>query len=154
MMDPASQDLKNEIQRLKVEITSTPRSSPIAAMKYVILVAGIKDWTGDSRGRTVYEFFSHIDTYAKVSNWSEEEKVLIAKAKLQHTECTREILANDLCSYAVLREYLTEKYREMLSAQYHYTRLQDTIQEKGENVEEFADRLGDCAKRRSHLEGH
>ena len=54
-------------------------------MKDVTLVARIKDWTGDSKGCTVHEFFAQIDTYAKVSNWSEEEKALIAKAKLQGT---------------------------------------------------------------------
>jgi DNA-binding MurR/RpiR family transcriptional regulator len=50
------------------------------------------------------------------------------------------ILANDLCPYAVLREHLTERFSEKLPPQYHYTRLQHTTQEKGESVEEFADR--------------
>jgi len=52
-------------------------------MKDVTLVSGIKDWTRDSRSRTVHEFFVQIDTYAKVSNWAEDEKTLIRKAKLQ-----------------------------------------------------------------------
>jgi hypothetical protein len=113
-------------------------------MKDVTLVTGIKDWTGDSKGKTVHEFFAQIDTYAKVSNWSEEEKALIAKAKLQGIALQyvqgREILANDLCPYAVLREHLTQRFSEKLPTQYHYTRLQDATQEKGESVEEFADR--------------
>jgi hypothetical protein len=113
-------------------------------MKDVTLVAGIKDWTGDSKGRSVFEFFTQIDTYAKVSNWSEEEKALIAKAKLlgialQYVQ-VREFLANDACPYAILRENLTERFSEKLPAQYHYTKLQDATQEKGESVEEFADR--------------
>jgi hypothetical protein len=49
-------------------------------------------------------------------------------------------LANDTCSYAVLREHLTERFSEKIPAQYHYTKLQDTVEEKGESVEEFADR--------------
>jgi hypothetical protein len=83
-MDSRLQEMQAEIERLKIEI-ATPRDSPIhtTAMKDVTLVAGIKDWTGDSKGRSVYEFFTQIDTYAKVSNWSEDEKALIANAKLQ-----------------------------------------------------------------------
>jgi len=50
-------------------------------MKDVTLVAGIKDWTGDSKGRTVHEFLAQIDTYVKVSNWADDEKALIVKAK-------------------------------------------------------------------------
>ena len=70
-MEPVIQELQAEIERLKVEISSTPRESPtncLTAMKDVTLVAGIKDCTGNSKGRTVYKFLSQIDTYAKVSN--------------------------------------------------------------------------------------
>jgi hypothetical protein len=144
MMDPMIQEMQAEIQKLKVEVASTPRASPVPALKDVTLVAGIKDWTGDNKGRTVYEFFAQIDTYAKVSNWAEDEKALILKAKLQGIALQyvqgKEILANDACPYAVLREYLTDRFSEKLPAQYHYTRLQDATQERGESVEEFADR--------------
>ena len=93
---------------------------------------------------TVHDFFAQIDTYSQVSNWSEDEKALIAKAKLQGIALQyvqgRFVLANDACTYAVLREQLTERFSEKLPAQYHYTRLQDATQEKGGSVEEFADR--------------
>jgi hypothetical protein len=47
----------------------------------------------------------------------------------------------------MLRENLTERFSQNLPAQYHYTKLQDATQEKGENVEEFADRCrGLCLK--------
>ena len=65
-MDSVIQEMQAEIQRLKFEVSSTPASSPIPAMKDVTLVAGIKDQTGDIKGRTVHEFFAQIDTYAKV----------------------------------------------------------------------------------------
>ena len=143
-MDSVIQEMQTEIQRLKVEVSSTPRSSPIPTMKDVTLIAGIKDWTSDSKGCTVHEFFTQIDTYAKVSNWLEEEKALIAKAKLQGIALQyvqgRDVLAHDACSYGVLSEQLTERFSEKLAAQYHCTRLQDATQEKGESVEEFADR--------------
>jgi hypothetical protein len=85
-----------------------------------------------------------VDTYAKVSNRSEDEKALIAKAKLQRIVLQyvqgRYVWAHDACPYSVLREQLTERFSEKLPAQYHYTRLQDATQEKGESVEKFADR--------------
>jgi len=65
-MDPMVQEMQAEIQRLKIEVASTHRSSLIPTMKDVPLVTGIKNWTGDSKGLTVHEFFAQIDTYAKV----------------------------------------------------------------------------------------
>ena len=139
--------MQADIERLKVEIASTPRASPIhtaEAMKNVTIVAGIKDWTGDSKGGSMHVFFTHINAYAKLSNWSEDEKALIAKATLQGIALQfvqgREFLTNYACHCAVLREHLTERFSEKIPAQYHYTKLQDATQEKGESVEEFADR--------------
>ena len=137
--------MREEIERLKVEINITPRASPIhTAMKDVTLVTGIKDWTGDSKSRTVHEFLVQIDTYAKVGNWADDEKALIVKAKLQGIALQfvqgREVLINDACPYAVLRERLIGRFSDKMPAQYHYTRLQDAIQEKNESVEEFIDR--------------
>jgi len=57
-MDSIIQEMQAEIQRLKVQVATTPGSSPIPAMKDVTLVAGIKDWTGDIKGRTVHEYFA------------------------------------------------------------------------------------------------
>jgi hypothetical protein len=120
--------MEAEIERLTIEV-ATPRYSPIhiTVLKDVTIFAVIKDWTGDSKGRSVYEFFTQIDKYAKVSNWSEDEKALIAKAKLQGIALQfvqgREFLANYTCSYAVLREHLTERFSEKMPAQYHYTKL-------------------------------
>jgi hypothetical protein len=159
MMEPQIQEMQAEIELLKIEI-STPRASPIhtpPAMKNVTLVLGIKDWTGDSKGRTVYEFFVQIDTYAKVSNWAEDEKALIAKAELQGIALQfvqrRDFLSNDACTYTVLKEYLVERFSEKMPAQYHYTKLQDATQEKGESVEEFADRYRRlCQKTVRHVE--
>jgi len=155
-MEPRLQEMQAEIERLNVEIASTPRDASIpavAAIKDVTLVAGIKDWTGDSKGRTVHEFFAQIDTYAKVSNWSENEKALIVKTELQGIVLQfvqgREFLTSDACSYTDLKQQLIARFSEKMPAQYHYTRLQDATQERGESVEEFADRCRKlCQKNR------
>ena len=98
--------MREEIERLRVEISTTPRASPIhTAMKDVTLVAEIKVWMGDSKGRTVHEFFAQMDTYAKVSNWADDEKALIVKAKLQGIALQfvrgREFLTSDAFPCAV-----------------------------------------------------
>jgi len=98
-MDPMIQEMQAAIQRLKIEVASTPRSSPTPAIKDVRLDVGIEDWTGDSKDHIVHEFFAQIDIYAKVSNLLEDEKALIANAKLQGSALQfmqgRETLAND-----------------------------------------------------------
>jgi hypothetical protein len=123
----------------------------VTAMKDVTLDAGIKDWTGDGRGRSVHEFFAQIDTHAKVSNWSDDEKALIAKAKLQGNALQyvqgRVFLAKDACTYAVLKDRPVDGFSEKLPAQYHYTRLQDATHEKGEKWKNSLIDAGSCAKR-------
>ena len=75
---------------------------------------------------------------------------MIAKAKLQGIALQfvqgRESLSSDACSYAELREHLVARFTEKLPAQYHYTKLQDATQEKGESVEKFADRCRRLSK--------
>lgn len=58
---------------------------PSRQTKDVSLVTVIQEWTGDAKGTTVCEFFffSQIETLAKVSGWTNEDKALIVKAKLQ-----------------------------------------------------------------------
>jgi hypothetical protein len=74
-MEPRLQDMQAEIERLRIEVAGTSRALRLhSAVKDVTLVAGIKDSTVDSKGRSVFEFFTQIDTYAKVSNWTEEGK--------------------------------------------------------------------------------
>jgi len=43
-MDSVIQEMQAEIKKLKVEVSRTPASSPIPAMKDVTIVSGIKDW--------------------------------------------------------------------------------------------------------------
>jgi len=46
----------------------------------------------------------------------------------------RKFLTSEACPYAVLREHLIGRFSEKMPAQYHYTRLEDAIQEKEESV--------------------
>jgi hypothetical protein len=51
--------------------------------KDVSLVVGIKDWTGESKRRSVHEFLTQAETLAKVSGRTSQDKAFIVEAKLQ-----------------------------------------------------------------------
>jgi predicted mannosyl-3-phosphoglycerate phosphatase (HAD superfamily) len=86
--------------------------SPRGQSKDVSHVAGIKEWTGESKGRSVQEFLTQIETLAKVSGWTSQDKALIVKAKLQGLALQfiqgREELSRDGCSYETLKQALVE----------------------------------------------
>jgi hypothetical protein len=112
--------------------------------KDVPLVAGINEWIGESKGKSVYEFLAQIDTLAKVSGWTSQDKALITKAKLQGLALQflngREGLVQDECTHEILKQGLVERFSDKLPDQYYYTRLQDAVQGRDESAEEFSDR--------------
>jgi hypothetical protein len=85
----------------------------------------------------VHEFLTQIETLAKVSGWTNQDKALIVKAKLQGLALQflhgREELGRDGCSYEALKQALVERFSDKLPDQYYYTRLQEAVQgrEKG-----------------------
>jgi hypothetical protein len=118
--------------------------SPRSQSKDVSLIAGIKEWTGESKGRPVQEFLTQIETLAKVSGWTSQDKALTVKAKLQGLALQflhgREELGRDGCSYEVLKQALVERFSDKLPDQYYYIRLQEAIQGREEGAEKFSDR--------------
>jgi hypothetical protein len=68
------EDLQDQLETLRIG------GSHRGQNKDVSLVAGIKEWTGKSKGRSVHEFLTQIETLAKVSGWTSQDKALIAKA--------------------------------------------------------------------------
>jgi hypothetical protein len=75
--------------------------------KDVSLAAGLKEWSGDPKGRSVAEYFAQTESFAKVSHWTEQDMALIAKAKLQglalQFQNGRKELLKDTCPYMVYR---------------------------------------------------
>jgi hypothetical protein len=119
--------------------------------KDVSLVAGIKKWTGESRGRSMHEFLTQIETLTKVSGWTSQDKAFIAKAKLQGLVLQflngREELSRDRCLYEVLKQALVERFSHKHSDQYYYTRLQEAVQGKDGGAEEFGDHCRNMCQR-------
>lgn len=139
------EELQRQLRTLRA--TSEPRGQS----KNVSLVAEIKEWTGDGKGRSVYEFLNQVDTLARVSGWTSQDKALIVKAKVQGLALQfvngREDLYQDECPYSVLKLALTERFSDKLSDQYYYTRLQEAVQGKDECAEEFSDRCRKMCQR-------
>ena len=132
------EELRDRMDNLRIG------DGPRGQSKDVSLVAGIKEWTGESQGKPVHDFLTQIETLAKVSGWTSQDKALIVKAKLQGLALQylhgREDLGRDGCPYEVLRSALLERFSDKLPDQYYYTSLQEAIQGKTEGAEEFGDR--------------
>lgn len=117
----------------------------------VSLVAGIKEWTGEAKGKSVNDFFAQIETLAKVSGWTNDDKALIAKAKFQGLALQflsgREELVLDACTYETLKQAFIERFSDKLPDQYYYTRLQDAVQGLDDGAKEFSDRCRKLCQR-------
>jgi hypothetical protein len=111
--------------------------------KDVSFVTEIQARTGETKGMTVHEFFAQIENLAKVSGWTNEDKALIVKAKLQGLALQffsgRGEFVHDSCSYENSKQALVDRFSDKLPDQYYYTQLQDAAQERDESAEEFGD---------------
>jgi hypothetical protein len=132
-----------EVEELRERMKELQIAMSRNLIKDVSLVAGLKEWTGDSKGKTVQEYFAQIETFAKVSHWTEQDMALIAKAKLQGLALQslngKEELQKDSCTYGALKRAFIDRFTDKLPDQYH-TQLQDAIQGKNESAEVFGDR--------------
>jgi hypothetical protein len=135
MVTSVAAEVEDLRQRLEGLQTAVSRN----LTKDVSLLAGLKEWAGDSKGRMVHEYFAQIETLAKVSHWTEQDMALIAKAKLQFLNGKEELL-KDSCTYGAIKKAFVERFMDKLPDHYHYTQLQDAIQGKGESAEVFGDR--------------
>jgi hypothetical protein len=96
-------------------------------------------------------FFSQIEILAKVSGWTNEDKALIVKAKLQGLAVQflsgRVELVTDGCSYENLKQALVDRFSDKLPDQYYYNKLQEAAQGREESAEEFGDRCRKLCQR-------
>jgi hypothetical protein len=125
--------------------------NPRGQSKDVSLVAGIREWTGEGKGKPVHEFLTQIESLGKVSGWTSQDKALIVKAKLQGLALQflhgHEELCKDECSYEELKRALTARFSDKLPDQFYYTKLQEATQGKEEGAEEFSDRCRKLCQR-------
>jgi hypothetical protein len=133
-----------DVEALRRQLETLQTSMSHHLTKDVSLVAEMKEWYGDAKGKSVREFFAQIESFAKVSHWTEQDMALIVKAKLQGLVLQfingREELLKDTCPYAALKRALVERFTEKMPDQYHYSKLQFAMQDRSETADVFADR--------------
>ena len=76
-MEDVVSDLQEQVRELQ------NRLQALGVIKDLSLASTIKDWNGDTKGGSVQEFFSQIETLGKISNWNDTDKALLAKTKMQ-----------------------------------------------------------------------
>ncbi|PNF31083.1 hypothetical protein B7P43_G16331 [Cryptotermes secundus] len=112
--------------------------------KDLSLAANIREWTGQAKAKPVSEFLAQIEQCARVSNWTENDKVDILKAKLTREALQfvngRDQLKDESVRYEVLKAALVKRFSEKLPARYHYNLLHEATQSKNESSIQFLDR--------------
>jgi D-lyxose ketol-isomerase len=128
-----------EVEELRERLRELQTAISQNLTKDISLVAGLKEWTGDSKGKMVQEYFAQIETFTKVSHWTEQDMALIAKAKLQGLALqflnSKEELQKDSCTYGAIKKVFIVRFTDKLPDHYHYTQLQDAVQGKNESAE-------------------
>lgn len=112
--------------------------------KDLSLATGIKDWSGQSQTKPVTEFLTQIEQCARLSNWSDEDKVNIVKVKLtgeaRQFVNGRDQLTDENMRFEVLKAALVDRFSEKLPARYYYNLLHEASQGKEETPIQFLDR--------------
>jgi len=111
----------------------------------------IEPWRGDSNSMSVTEFFELIDEAAEMGRLIVKDKVHLAKLKLMGIakafySAPPELRADDI-KYAAFKAAVISRFKDMYTDQYHYNRVQNATQEKGESPEMFLDRLRKLCQR-------
>jgi len=105
----------------------------------------VEPWRGDSNSIPVSEFFESVNEAAEMGRLSAKDKVHLVKLKLKGParvfySAQPELRADDV-TFAALRTAFVNRFTDKHTDQYHYARVQNASQEKGESPEVFLDRL-------------
>ena len=111
----------------------------------------VEPWKGDSSSMSVTEFFESLDEAAEMGRLTMKDKVHLAKLKLKGIakafySAQPELRADDI-TYAAFKAAFISRFKDKHTDQYHYNRVQNATQEKGESPEMFLDRLRKLCQR-------
>ena len=127
------------------ELEEQLRNLSLGRVKDLSLAANIKEWSGSKPGKSVREFLSQIDQFGAISQWTDQDRISIVKAKCVgeaqlYIKGVEELNEPGL-TYARLKDCLTERFSEQFPLQYYYSQLQEARQEEGESPSQFLDRI-------------
>lgn len=107
------------------------------------LVSVLPSFSGDDSER-VGEFLARINEVGSLSNWTETNKLVIAKLKLSGTAqtfCKTDELCKNATTLHELQNALESRFKDNLPDHYYLEQLACIRQEKGETIERYADRV-------------
>jgi hypothetical protein len=140
-------ETKNELQRLKERMSlGTP-----TVHKDLSLISVVPKWSGSDSTVTLEEFFASIESFARIGNGQENDQLEIAvfrltgSAKLFSQGCTE--LHEAGVSWQIFKGVFRNRFKDVRTDQYHFTRLQTARQAKNESPQEFADRCRALVRR-------
>jgi len=111
----------------------------------------VEAWRGNSNSISVTDSFESIDEAAEMGRLSAKDKVHLAKLKLRGIaksfySAQPELRADDI-TYAAFQTAFVNQFKDKHTDQYHYTRVQNASQEKGESPKMFLDHLRKLCQR-------
>ena len=135
-------EARKEIERLK-EGASTS-TTPIVH-KDLSLILVIPKWSGSDDTVTLEEFLESTESSGRIGRWTENDQREVAVLKLTGSAKLFYQFCDDLhkqgATWQLFKEALRQRYRDVHTDQYHFTKLQTARQGKNESPQQFADRL-------------
>lgn len=113
------------------------------------LVSVIPTFNGDER-ESVADFISKIEDVGLISGWTSDYKIVVAKLKLKGTAFSFS-KSDEACLSATslqeLQRALEDRFKEKLPDHFYFEQLANIRQEKGENIENYSDRVKQLSKK-------
>jgi len=139
------ESLQTEIKTLREQVNSGRPTVP----NDLSLICLIPKWSGTETSISVDEYFELVESTAKIGNWSDSDRKQITVLKL--TDVARAFYSSnrDLRSTTITWEdfklKFLDRFRDVRSDQYHFTKLQRARQLKDETPQIFLDRCRSLA---------
>ena len=122
-----------------------------SAAKDLSLVTLVPKWGGADNAPPLAELFEAIEGTAKIGNWTEADKIQVCVLRL--TDNARDFyratpeLRDPHITWEEFKAHFLNRFRDVRTAQYHFTQLQQARQRKNESASEFLDRCKILARR-------
>ena len=104
----------------------------------------VPKWSGSNSAIPLEEFFSSIDSAARISRWQDRDCFEIAALKLMDSarvfyQGCSEMHAPD-ATWQTFKNAFRQRFRDDHTNQFHYMKSQTARKARSENPQEFADR--------------
>jgi len=140
-------EAKAEVQRLRERMSI----GTLTVHKDLSLITLVPKCSGSNSAVLLEEFFSSIDSAARIGRWQDRDCFEIAALKLVdsarifYQECSE--LHEPDATWQTFKNAFRQRFRNFHTDQFHYMKLQTARQARNENPQEFADRCRALAQK-------